>query len=158
MRMARWPGVELWLRWQLRHPTSIPARCRFGPASLPIRHPHRDPVQARAMDKADIRDLRRWHRQPRPKRARSRAGFDIVYVYAATRLPGSSEFPLAGGPTPADDEYGGSLENRVRLIRELIEDTKEAVGDSMRRRCALQPVDELDRRDGPVGRRSETAR
>ncbi len=25
------------------------------------------------------------------------------------------------------DEYGGSLENRVRLVRELIEETKEAV-------------------------------
>ena len=31
------------------------------------------------------------------------------------------------------DEYGGSLENRVRLLRELIEDTKEAVGDT----CAV---------------------
>ena len=31
------------------------------------------------------------------------------------------------------DEYGGSLENRVRLFRELIEDTKDAVGDS----CAV---------------------
>jgi hypothetical protein len=26
------------------------------------------------------------------------------------------------------DEYGGSLENRTRLIREMIEDTKDAVG------------------------------
>ena len=32
-----------------------------------------------------------------------------------------------------DDEYGGSLENRARLLRELIEETKEAVGDS----CAV---------------------
>jgi dimethylamine/trimethylamine dehydrogenase len=31
------------------------------------------------------------------------------------------------------DEYGGSLENRVRLMREMIEDTKEAVGDT----CAV---------------------
>ena len=29
------------------------------------------------------------------------------------------------------DEYGGSLENRVRLFREIIEDTKDAVGDTM---------------------------
>ncbi|KAG1700497.1 Trimethylamine dehydrogenase [Nymphon striatum] len=29
------------------------------------------------------------------------------------------------------DEYGGSLENRVRLVREIIEDTKEAIGDTM---------------------------
>lgn len=26
------------------------------------------------------------------------------------------------------DEYGGSLENRLRLFRELLEDTKDAVG------------------------------
>lgn len=32
-----------------------------------------------------------------------------------------------------NDEYGGSLENRVRLIRELVEETKDAVGD----KCAV---------------------
>ena len=40
------------------------------------------------------------------------------------------------------DEYGGSLENRIRLTRELLEDTKQAVGD----RCAVAirfAVDEL---------------
>src|SRR3990170_2818082 len=40
------------------------------------------------------------------------------------------------------DEYGGSLENRARLLREVLEDTKEAVGDS----CAVAvrlAVDEL---------------
>ena len=31
------------------------------------------------------------------------------------------------------DEYGGSIENRVRIVRELIEETKEAVGDT----CAI---------------------
>jgi dimethylamine/trimethylamine dehydrogenase len=29
------------------------------------------------------------------------------------------------------DEYGGSLENRLRLYRELLEETKDAVGDTM---------------------------
>ena len=45
------------------------------------------------------------------------------------------------------DEYGGSLENRVRLFRELIEDTKETVGD----KCAVAvrfAVDELLGDDG----------
>ena len=40
------------------------------------------------------------------------------------------------------DEYGGSLENRARLLRELIEDTRDAVGDT----CAVAvrfAVDEL---------------
>src|SRR5690606_14605010 len=45
------------------------------------------------------------------------------------------------------DEYGGSLENRARLFRELIEDTKEAVGDT----CAVavgMAVEELLGEDG----------
>ena len=45
------------------------------------------------------------------------------------------------------DEYGGSLKNRVRLIRELIEETKEEVGDS----CAVAfrfAVDEVKGSDG----------
>ncbi len=56
------------------------------------------------------------------------AGFDIVYIYA-THLYLLSQFlsPLHNHRT---DEYGGSLENRVRLVRELIEETKDAVGDS----------------------------
>ena len=35
--------------------------------------------------------------------------------------------------TCRNDEYGGSLENRVRLLREMVEDTREAVGDT----CAV---------------------
>ncbi|MEM9580998.1 MAG: FAD-dependent oxidoreductase [Pseudomonadota bacterium] len=87
------------------------------------------PFQTRAMDKTDIRDLRRWHRKA-ALRARA-AEFDIVYVYA------THGYLLSGFLDPQrntrSDEYGGSLENRVRLVRELIEDTKEAVGD----RCAV---------------------
>ncbi len=87
------------------------------------------PFQTRAMDKQDIRDLRRWHRKA-ALRARE-AGFDIVYVYA-THGYLVSNF-LDRRANTRTDEYGGSLENRTRLVRELIEDTKEAVGD----RCAV---------------------
>ncbi len=87
------------------------------------------PFQTRAMDRRDIRDLRRWHRNA-ALRARE-AGFDIVYVYA------THDYLLANFLDPRTntrtDEYGGSLENRTRLVRELIEETKEAVGD----RCAV---------------------
>jgi dimethylamine/trimethylamine dehydrogenase len=81
------------------------------------------------MDLKDIRNLRRWHRAA-ALRARE-AGFDIVYVYATHKYL-LSQFlsPLHNHRT---DEYGGSLENRVRLVRELIEETKDAVGDS----CAV---------------------
>ena len=89
-------------------------------------HPH----QARMMSKRDIADYRGWHRAA-ALRAK-RAGFDIIYVYAAHDLSLPMHF-LQRRRNQRSDEYGGSLENRARLLRELIEDTKDAVGD----RCAV---------------------
>lgn len=103
-----------------------------------------DPVQTRRMDKEDIRNLRKWHRDA-ALRAK-RAGFDIVYCYAAHGMSAAIQFILKRY-NDRTDEYGGSLENRVRLLRELIEDTKEAVGDA----CAVAvrlAVDELLGNDG----------
>ncbi len=103
-----------------------------------------DPVQARAMDKSDIRDLRRWHRDA-ALRAR-KAGFDVIYVYAAHDLSLLMHF-LSRRHNHRTDEYGGSLENRVRLFREMIEVTKDAVGDT----CGIAvrfAVEELLGEDG----------
>jgi dimethylamine/trimethylamine dehydrogenase len=85
-----------------------------------------DPVQTRRMDREDIRNLRRWHRAA-ALRAK-RAGFDLIYVYAGHALTAAAQF-LLRRYNDRTDEYGGSLENRARLFRELLEDTKEAVGD-----------------------------
>ena len=86
-----------------------------------------DPVSARGMDKSDIANLRRWHRQAA---ARAKlAGFDIVYVYAGHDLTLLQHF-LSRRHNQRTDEYGGSLANRARLLREVIEDTKDAVGDT----------------------------
>jgi len=85
------------------------------------------PIQSRAMDKSDIRDLRRWQ-VAAAKRAK-RAGFDLVYVYA-----GHGYLPfqfLSHRHNRRSNGYGGGLENRVRLLREMLEETKEAVGDTM---------------------------
>ena len=103
-----------------------------------------DPVQTRRMDREDIRSLRRWHRDA-ALRAK-RAGFDIVYCYAAHGMSAAMQFMLKRY-NDRSDEYGGSLENRVRLLREQIEDTKNAVGDT----CAVAvrfAVDELMGGDG----------
>ncbi|GAB4504239.1 MAG: NAD(P)-binding protein [Anaerolineales bacterium] len=103
-----------------------------------------DPVQARRMDREDIRNLRRWHRAA-ALRAK-RAGFDIIYVYAGHALSAAAQF-LLRRYNDRTDEYGGSLENRTRLFRELLEDTKEAVGDT----CAVAArfaVEELLGEDG----------
>jgi dimethylamine/trimethylamine dehydrogenase len=102
------------------------------------------PLQARGMSKADIRDYRRWHRDA-ALRART-AGFNIIYVYAGHSLSLAMHF-LQSRHNHRTDEYGGSLANRARLLRELIEDTKEAVGAD----CAVAvrfAVDELRGADG----------
>ncbi len=100
----------------------------MAPSHRPIIYNY--PVQARAMDKGDIRNLRQWHRDAAIRS--KKAGFDIVYVYATHDLSIAQQF-LERRKNDRTDEYGGSLENRARLLRELIEDTKEAVGD----RCAV---------------------
>ncbi|MEM6578532.1 MAG: NAD-binding protein [Pseudomonadota bacterium] len=102
------------------------------------------PKQARAMDKEDIRNLRKWHRAA-ALRAKE-AGFDIIYVYAGHGMTVPQHF-LLPHLNQRTDEYGGSLENRVRLTRELLEDTVEAVGDT----CAIAfrfGVDEMLGGDG----------
>jgi dimethylamine/trimethylamine dehydrogenase len=85
--------------------------------------------RSKAMDKADIKNLLHW--QAEAARKAKRAGFDIVYVYAGMGyLPYEFLLPEWNLRT---DEYGGSAQNRVRLVRELIEVTKDAVGES----CAV---------------------
>ena len=119
-------GCELWFGGA-RTANLATRLVSFDVAAMPNAVGH--PFQSRAMDKEDIRNLRRWHRNA-ALRARA-AEFDIVYVYA------THGYLLAHFLNPAtntrSDEYGGSLENRTRLVRELIEETKEAIGD----RCAV---------------------
>ncbi|MBB5868741.1 dimethylamine/trimethylamine dehydrogenase [Allocatelliglobosispora scoriae] len=106
------------------------------------------PITARAMDKSDIRAARRWHRTAAINARR--AGFDIVYVYAGHDMTLPVHF-LSRRYNQRTDEYGGSLENRVRLLRELIEDAKEAVGDT----CAVAVRFGVDELIGPNGITSE---
>jgi dimethylamine/trimethylamine dehydrogenase len=121
----------------------------WGTREVPIAPSHRPivyyaPVQARAMDKQDIIDLRRWHRDAAIRS--KRAGFDIIYVYATHDLSIAMHF-LQSRKNSRTDEYGGCLENRARLLRELIEDTRDAVGD----RCAVAVRFGADELMGPAG-------
>ena len=114
----------------------------LAPSDMPV--DGRLSKQARAMDKDDIRTLRRWHREA-ALRARD-AGFDVIYVYAGHNMTVAQHFMLPH-MNHRSDEYGGSLENRVRLTCELLEETKEAVGDT----CAVAfrfAVDEMLGGDG----------
>ena len=89
-----------------------------------------DPVCARTMDKQDIKDLRRSHRAAALRG--QKAGYDLIYVYAGHGIGIFQQF-LSRATNFRTDEYGGSLANRARLLREVIEDTKDAVGDT----CAV---------------------
>jgi dimethylamine/trimethylamine dehydrogenase len=87
-----------------------------------------DPVQARTMDRADIRDLRRWFRNAF-RRARA-AGFDIVCLYGAHGF-GILQHFLSRATNLRTDEYGGSLQNRSRFLREVVEDLREETKGEM---------------------------
>jgi len=102
----------------------------LGTQHLPTPTAHNEPQQARALDKDDLKNIRRWHRNA-ALRAR-KAGYDLIYVYAGHGLT-TAQFLLSRHTNQRSDEYGGSLKNRMRFLRELIEDTKEAVGES----CAV---------------------
>ena len=133
-------GVELW-HGGMHVNNRLSRHMSLAPSDSMPYHAH--PVQVRSMNKHDIRELRHWH-VTAARRARA-AGFDIVYVYA-----GHDYLPfqfLSRRHNRRQDEYGGSLENRVRLLRELIEETKEAVGD----RCAVAVRLAVDELQGDAG-------
>jgi dimethylamine/trimethylamine dehydrogenase len=101
----------------------------LAPTGLPILKAE-VPVQSKAMSLSDIRDFRKSHREA-VLRAR-KAGYDIIYVYASHDASLLTNF-LSRRTNFRTDEYGGNLENRARLLREVIEETKEAAGD----KCAV---------------------
>jgi dimethylamine/trimethylamine dehydrogenase len=138
-------GVELWHGGGsvMNRTSRIAPLSPSGIGWMPTHVGFMGNLKSRAMDKTDIKDVLRWQAQG-ARKARS-AGFDIVYVYAGMGyLP--YEF-LIPEYNRREDEYGGSVENRCRIIRELIEVTKDAVGDS----CAVAlriSLEELRRRPG----------
>jgi dimethylamine/trimethylamine dehydrogenase len=102
------------------------------------------PSSSRTMDKSDIKALRHWHRKSAINA--KRAGYDIVMIYAAHGLGLPGHF-ISRQQNQRSDEYGGSLENRSRLLRELIEDTKDAIGDT----CAVGVRIMVEELIGPKG-------
>ena len=116
----------------------------MGPSHLPVASFTADPVQARAMSLDDIADLRRWHRAA--VRRSLRAGYDLVYVYSGHALGGIHHF-LSRRYNDRSDAYGGSARNRMRLLREILEDTLEESGGEAAVACRIT-VDELLGDDG----------
>ncbi len=98
----------------------------LGPSSLRVLKASL-PFQCKAADKDDIKAFRTSHRNA-VKRAKQ-AGYDMVYVYAAHDAALIWHF-LNPAYNQRTDEYGGSFQNRLRLMREVLEDTmEEAAGE-----------------------------
>nr|WP_143957839.1 FAD-dependent oxidoreductase [Rhodoligotrophos appendicifer] len=120
-------GVELWHGGAatMNRTSRLAPLSPSGTAWLPTHPGFMSNLRPKVMDQQDIKDLIRWQADG-ARRAKS-AGFDIIYVYAGMGyLPHEFLLPQYNQRT---DEYGGSVHNRVRLVRQLIEATKEAVGD-----------------------------
>ncbi len=100
----------------------------LAPSALPIRTFTNDPVQARALDKTDIKNLRRWFVNAALRS--KEAGFDLINLYGAHGF-GIFQHFLSRATNQRSDEYGDSLENRARFSQEVISDIKDAVGDTM---------------------------
>ncbi len=116
----------------------------MAPSHTPILTFTSDPVQARAMDKQDIKNLRHWHKLA--YRRAKQAGFDILCLYGAHGFGVIQHF-LSPRINQRTDEYGGSLKNRARLMAELISDARDEVGDT----CAIAVRLSLDEMAGPQG-------
>ena len=126
-------GIEL-AHNGLNAPNLYSREIPLAPHHLPVATYGYHPVQARMMSKQDIADLRRWHRNAV---ARSMtAGYDLVYVYAGHSF-GGIEYFLSPKFNQRTDEYGGTARNRMRLLREILEDTLEIADGRIAVACRI---------------------
>jgi dimethylamine/trimethylamine dehydrogenase len=124
-------GVELWHGGGsvMNRTSRVPPLSPSGTSWMATHVNFMGNQRPRTMEKEDIRQVLDW--QAQAARRAQRAGFDIVYVYAGMGyLP--YEFLLSDW-NQRTDAYGGSVENRVRFVRQLLEVTHEAVGG----KCAV---------------------
>jgi dimethylamine/trimethylamine dehydrogenase len=105
----------------------------MGASALPVATGYH-PVHSRAMTLGDIEELRGWHRDS--VRRSLQAGFDLVYVYAGHGMSVLQQF-LSPRHNQRTDAYGGSLDNRMRLLREVLEDTRELCAGKAAVACRL---------------------
>ena len=124
-------GIELWHGGgsAMNRTSRLPSMSPSGTAWMATHVNFMGNQRPRIMDARDIRQL--LDCQAAAARRARRAGFDIVYVYAGMGyLPYEFLLPEWNMRT---DAYGGSVANRVRIVRELLEVTHEAVGG----KCAV---------------------
>ena len=102
------------------HSSNLTSRIApLGPSGGPVTGSY-NPVQGRAMTRSDIAAFRQWHRAAVGRSLQ--AGYDVIYVYAGHGYTNLQHF-LSPIYNQRADEYGGSVGNRMRLLREVLEDT-----------------------------------
>ncbi|NMO01096.1 NADH:flavin oxidoreductase [Gordonia sp. TBRC 11910] len=131
-------GIEL-AHNGMNAPNQLSREIPIGPSHLPVAPDTIAPIQARAMTKSDIADLRRWHRNA--VRRSLEVGYDVIYVYGAHGYSTLHHF-LSPRYNSRTDEYGGSVINRMRLLRELLEDTVEEVAGRAAVACRITVEEE----------------
>jgi 2,4-dienoyl-CoA reductase-like NADH-dependent reductase (Old Yellow Enzyme family) len=137
-------AVQLWHMGRVVHPdmasgrVPLSASASTAPGEAHTYAGRRPYVQARAMDRDDIR---RVLEQFEDAAARAMAaGFDAVQIHAANGYL-IDQF-LRDGSNLRDDDYGGSIANRIRLLREVTERVI-AVAGSGRTSVRLSPNGEV---------------
>jgi len=94
-------------------------------------------LECRAMTTAEIQETVQAFAQA-ARRARE-AGLDGVELHSANGYL-FTQF-LSPGINDRTDEYGGSLENRARFLREVIEAIRKEVGDDFHLQCKISALD-----------------
>jgi 2,4-dienoyl-CoA reductase-like NADH-dependent reductase (Old Yellow Enzyme family) len=97
------------------------------------------------LDKEEIRQIPIWFGQA-ARRARD-AGFDGVELHFAHAYTLASFLSVTN---QRRDEYGGSLENRLRLPREVIEEVRGQVGRDYLLGCRFLGSEDILREDGSI--------
>lgn len=121
-------GRELWVPSLPPAPPQSDIMQAVTPTELStfVRPPADKPVTIKVMEKADIIQMVEWFAAA-AKRAQQ-AGFDAIELHSA------HSYILAGFLSSyynkRDDEYGGSIENRARLLLEVIAAIRERVGQN----------------------------
>jgi dimethylamine/trimethylamine dehydrogenase len=135
-------GVELWHGGQ-RSGNALSREAGLSPENHLA---ETVPWQGQRMDRADIAALRRWHRAAAVRAPA--AEFDVVYGYAAHTYLLSQFLNSALNPLLGDyggdygGGFGGGFGARSRLVREILEDTRAAVGDRMAVALRIEVLDE----------------
>jgi len=121
--------LQLWYCGRISHPSLLPdeqtpvSASAIKPEGEAVTYTGMQPyVQPRSLTREDITGLIEQYRQA-TQNAQT-AGFDGVEVHAANGYL-IDQF-LRDGTNQRDDEYGGSVENRTRLLQQVIEAVSDA--------------------------------